>query len=56
MKKVVKAVMRDTDRRMSVGEIAVRNGISEGMAEQICRLYLTHPGVSAEGILGKMGL
>lgn len=56
MKKAVRAVMRDTDKKLSIPEIAARNGISEELAEQICRLYLTHPGVSAEGILGKMGL
>lgn len=56
MKKAVRAVMRDTDKKLSVPEIAARNDISEELAEQICRLYLTHPGVSAEGILGKMGL
>ncbi|MDE7130459.1 MAG: metallophosphatase family protein [Lachnospiraceae bacterium] len=56
MKRVVKAVMRDTNRRRSVGEIAVKNGISEELTEQICRLYLTHPGVSADGIIDKMGL
>ena len=52
--KLVKAVMRDTDRKIPVKEIAVKNGISEELAEQICRLYLTHPGVDAEGILGKL--
>ena len=56
MKKIVKAVMRDTDKHIPVGQIAARNSISEDLAEQICRLYLTHPGVSADGILGKMGL
>ncbi|MDE7258493.1 MAG: metallophosphatase family protein, partial [Lachnospiraceae bacterium] len=56
MKRVVKAVMRDTNRGRSVGEIAVKNGISEELTEQICRLYLTHPGVSADGIIDKMGL
>ncbi|MDE6388481.1 MAG: metallophosphatase family protein [Lachnospiraceae bacterium] len=56
MRRIVKSVMRDTDKKISVGEIAVRNGISEKLAEQICRLYLTHPGVSADGILDKMGL
>lgn len=56
MKRIVKGVMRDTDRRIPVAEIAVRNNISIETAEQICRLYLTHPGVSADGILGKMGL
>lgn len=56
MKRIVKGVMRDTDKRIPVAEIAVRNNISMEEAEQICRLYLTHPGVSADGILGKMGL
>lgn len=55
-KKAVQAVMRDTDKGISVAEIAARQGIEEELAEQICRLYLTHPGVSADGILGKMGL
>ena len=54
--RIVRAVMRDTNRKLSVKAIAAKNGISEELAEQICRLYLTHPGVSAEGILGKMGL
>lgn len=56
MKKVVQTVMRDTDRGVPVLEIAARHGIDEDLAKQICRLYLTHPGVSADGILGKMGL
>ena len=56
MKRIVKSVMRDTGKRIPVSEIAARNKISEDLAEQICRLYLTHPGVSADGIMGKMGL
>lgn len=56
MQKLVRAVMQDTDKKLPVDKIAARNGISEELADQICRLYLTHPGVSVEGILGKMGL
>ncbi len=56
MRRTVKAVMRDTDKRISVRETAAKNGISEEFAEQICRLYLTHPGVSVDGIIDKMGL
>lgn len=56
MMRIIKSVMRDTDKGVHVQEISVRNNIDEGLAEQICRLYLTHPGVSAEGIMGKMGL
>ena len=56
MQRIVRSVMRDTDRQIPVEEIAIKNHISRELAEQICRLYLTHPGVSADGILGKMGL
>lgn len=56
MQKLVKSVMRDTDKNLSVTDIATKNDINEQLAEQICRLYLTHPGVSVDGILGKMGL
>lgn len=56
MKQIVKSVMRDTDKGISVAEIAVRSNIDVELAEQICRLYLTHPGVSTDSIMGKMGL
>ncbi|MCM1201869.1 MAG: metallophosphatase family protein [Bacteroides fragilis] len=56
IRQVITAVMKDTDKGRTVQEIAGRNGISPALAEQICRLYLTHPGVDAEGIMGKMGL
>ncbi len=48
--------MKETDKGKPVDAIAQSCGISRELAEQICRLYLTHPGVSADGILGKMGL
>lgn len=56
IRQVINLVIRDTNRGRPVKEIAERNGISEELAEQICRLYLTHPGVDAEGIMGKMGI
>lgn len=56
MKRIIRSVMRDTDKGIAVSEIAVRNDIDGELAELICRLYLTHPGVSADGIMGKMGL
>ncbi|MBQ8640537.1 MAG: metallophosphoesterase family protein [Lachnospiraceae bacterium] len=55
-RKLVKAVIKDTDRGRTVDEIAVRNGITRDMAEQICRLYVTHPGIDADGVLDKMEL
>lgn len=56
MKRIVKSVMRDTDKGIPVPKIAKRCDISVELAELICRLYLTHPGVGADGIMGKMGL
>ena len=56
MKRIIKSVMRDTDKGIPVSEIAERCDINEELAELICRLYLTHPGVSADGIMGKMGI
>ena len=37
-------------------DIAEKYGIDPATAEQIARLYLTHPGVTADGIMTKMGL
>lgn len=54
--KLVQTVMRETDKGIPVKDIARRCGIREELAEQICRLYLTHPGVDVEGILNKMEL
>ena len=56
LRAIIINVMRDTDKGKSVAAIAKHNHISEELATQICRLYLTHPGVTADGILTKMGL
>ena len=37
-------------------EIAKRYGMDPALAEQIARLYVTHPGVTVDGSMGKMGL
>lgn len=56
MKALVLRVMKETDKGKPVDTIAKSCRISRELAEQICRLYVTHPGVSADGILHKMGL
>lgn len=56
IRQVIVSIMKDTDKGKSVQEIAAKHGVSEALAEQICRLYLTHPGVDADGIMGKMGI
>lgn len=54
--RLVQRVMKETDKGTPVQEIARRCGIPTELAEQICRLYLTHPGVDVPGILNKMEL
>lgn len=54
--KTLRAILRDVDRGKSVSEIAGKYGISQETAKQICRLYLTHPGIGAAGVREKMGL
>ena len=49
-------VIRLIKKGKTVDEIAAALGIERDLAEQICRLYLTHPGVTAGGIMTKMGL
>ncbi len=56
MKTLVTRVVKDIRRNKSAEYIAKRHKISLELSQQICRLYLTHPGVTVDGILGKMGL
>lgn len=56
MKTLVTRVVKDIRRNKSAEYIAKKHKISPELSQQICRLYLTHPGVTVDGILGKMGL
>lgn len=56
LKKIVICVMKETDKGSPIEKTAKKHRISKELAAQICRLYLTHPGVDADGILKKMGL
>ncbi len=47
-------VISDVNAGTPVDAIAQRRGISEELAEEICRLYVTHQGIDAEGVLNKM--
>ena len=46
----------DLEKHRTVADIAARRNISMELTEQIVRLYVTHPGVTAEQIMSKMGL
>ena len=53
-RKLVKSVMRAVDKEQTVEQIAHNNHIDVELAEQICRMYLTHPGVDVDGILDRI--
>lgn len=52
----LRLILRDVDKGKSVSDIAARYRISVEITEQICRLYLTHPGIDAAGVREKMGM
>lgn len=56
MKRIVATVVNETQKGRSVEEIAGRTGYDTALVEQVVRLYVTHPGVTVEGILTKMGM
>ena len=51
----IEAVIRETQRGRPAMEIAAKRGWDTALVEQIARLYVTHPGVTADGIMEKMG-
>ena len=56
LRKQIETVIRETGKGRSPAEIAKRAGMDPALAEQIARLYVTHPGVTADGIMPKLGL
>ena len=56
VRKQIETVIRETQKGRSTDEIAKRYGMDPALAGQTARLYVTHPGVTVDGIMGKMGL
>lgn len=54
--KTLERILRETDQGRSVAQIAGKYGITQETVEQICRLYLTHPGIDAAGVKEKMAM
>ena len=52
----IEVVVRDTERGLSVESIAKKHVVDPALVEQIVRLYVTHPGVTVDGIMTKLGL
>ena len=55
LKKQIEVVIKETQKNHSPEAIANRYGYDKALTEQIVRLYLTHPGVTSDGIMTKMG-
>ena len=56
VKAQIELVIRELGKGRGPERIAEKYGMDPALAEQIARLYLTHPGVTADGIMAKMGL
>ena len=52
--RIISKAMDMTDKGKSHKDIAKKLKISEELAESICRMYLTHPGVDVAGILQRI--
>ena len=49
-------MIRETQKGRTTDQIAKKYGLDPKVTEQIARLYVTRPGVTADGIMTKMGL
>lgn len=54
MYRLVREIMKEVDAGRKITDIAARNHIDEKFAEQVCRMYVTHPGVDVDGILDRI--
>ena len=52
----IEIVMKETAKGLSYDAIARKHHLDPALTEQIVRLYVTHPGVTADGIMTKLGL
>ena len=52
----IETVIRETQKGLTTDEVARKHHLDPKLTEQIARLYVTHPGVTADGIMTKMGL
>ena len=54
--KQIEVIVKDTQKGLSVRTIAEKRALDTALVEQVVRLCVTHPGVTADGIMEKMGL
>lgn len=51
---LIREIMKEVDAGKNITEIAKRNHIDTKFTEQVCRMYLTHPGVDVDGIMDRI--
>ena len=56
VRRQIEIVVSETRKGQTVSAIARKHGLDAALVEQIARLYVTHPGVTVDGIMTKMGL
>ena len=54
LKSIVEIILREMRAGRKVDWIAKKLGVECAFVEQVCRIYVTHPGVDAQGIVDKM--
>ena len=54
LKTTVEMIIKEMRAGRKVEQIAKKLGVDIEFVEQVCRIYVTHPGVSAQGIVDKM--
>lgn len=52
--RLIKEIMKEVDAGKNISEIAAKHRINEKFTEQVCRMYLTHPGVDVDGIMDRI--
>lgn len=54
LKATVEVIIREMRAGHKIEQIAKKLCVDDGFVEQVCRIYVTHPGVDAQGIVDKM--
>lgn len=52
--KIIEEIFRRMDKGQIVNEIAVKMKLDKKVVEEICRIRVTHPGVTPNGVVDKM--
>jgi len=54
LKATVEVIIREMRAGHKIEQIAKKLSVDSAFVEQVCRIYVTHPGVDAQGIVDKM--